>query len=326
MDQTAKMTPKDFFLNLGVVVTLYTSAITFLTLIFEIIDRVFPDALSQGYYSYGYYSSGIRFAIASLVIMFPLCIIITVFNNKQALAVPDKKKLAIRRWLSYLTVFLASLAMAIDLITLINTFLGGEITARFVWKVLSVLIVCGIIFAYYIIDLKTDIVGGKGAKSFAVGVSVVVLAGIVGGFIIIGSPLTQRLRLYDERRVSDLQSIQWQVINYWQKKAALPKVSADLNDSISGYKVPIDPSTSANYEYQVSGATSFKLCATFDLSTADVNSKDYMTRDQNGNYYASVPALDSKGYTVAQDSWTHEKGRMCFDRKIDTDLYPVKVR
>src|SRR3989344_4642503 len=90
-DSSGRMTPKDFFLNLGIVVTLYTSAITFLTLLFEIIDRVFPDALSQGYYTYGYYSSGIRFAIASLVIMFPLCIIISIFNNKEAQIVPEKK-------------------------------------------------------------------------------------------------------------------------------------------------------------------------------------------------------------------------------------------
>src|SRR3989344_3916649 len=159
--ESSKMTPKDFFLNLAVVVTLYTSVITFLTLLFEIIDRVYPDALSQGYYSYGYYSSGIRFAIASLVIMFPLCLVISHLNNRQAQIVPEKKKLAIRRWLSYLTLFLATLAMAIDLITLINTFLGGEITARFTLKVLAVFLVSAIIFIYYMYDLRTETPGGR---------------------------------------------------------------------------------------------------------------------------------------------------------------------
>ncbi len=325
MDTSEKMTPKDFFLNLGVVITLYTSAITFLQLLFEIIDRLFPDALSQGYYSYGYYSSGIRFAIASLVIMFPLVIIISIFNNRQMLAMPEKKKLAIRRWLSYVTLFLASLAMAIDLITLINTFLGGEITARFAWKVFAVFVISGIIFCYYIYDLKREISAGveSKVKSFAIGVSVVVLAGIVGGFVIIGSPFTERLRLFDERRVNDLQNIQWQVVSFWQKKAALPDTLAELNDSISGYTVPADPNGGV-YEYQVTGATAFKLCATFDLSTEEVNKKDYLRKDQRGDYIASTPAPASGFYPGrTQDTWTHVKGRTCFDRTIDKDLYPA---
>jgi hypothetical protein len=190
-----------------------------------------------------------------------------------------------------------------------------------------VLIVCGIIFAYYINDLRRDTVGGAGAKSFAIVVSVIVLAGIVGGFFIIGSPFTQRLRLFDERRVNDLQNIQWQVINYWQKKAVLPAKVSDLNDSISGYSVPSDPETSASYDYVVSGTTSFKLCAVFDLSTADVNSKDYLTKDQSGNYYSSGQTSVAPMYRdSSQNNWIHEKGRTCFDRKIDSQLYPPIIK
>lgn len=321
--QSGKMTPKDFFLNFGVVITLYTSVIAFLSLLFEIINRVFPDALNQGYYSYGYYSSGIRFAIASLVIMLPLCIIISIFNNREALVVPEKKKLAIRRWLSYVTLFLTSLAMAIDLITLINTFLGGEITARFTWKVFAVFLVSAIIFGYYIYDLRTETPGGKGPRIFAGAVSLVVLAGIVGGFVIIGSPFTQRQRLFDERRVNDLQNIQWQVVNYWQKKAELPKSLADLNDSISGYIAPVDPDNSSAYEYKVTDIKKFELCSTFSLSTDEVNGKDYLSRDQKGGIYMTEPMPASIAYpNRTQDTWNHTAGRTCFERTIDTDLYP----
>ncbi len=320
MDQSAKMTPKDFFLNLGVVVTLYTSAITFLTLLFEIIDRVFPDALSQGYYSYGYYSSGIRFAIASLVIMFPLCILISVLNNREAVLVPEKKKLAIRRWLSYVTLFITSLAMAIDLITLINTFLGGEITARFTFKVLSVFLVCAVIFGYYIYDLRAETPGGKGPRIFAGVISFLVFAGIVGGFLIIGSPFTQRLRLFDERRVNDLQNIQWQVVNFWQKKGMLPKTLFELTDSISGYSVPTDP-RGEDYEYEVAGLPlTFKLCATFELSTEEVRGKEYTRKDGSKPYSTT---LIEGYYPYSGDTWTHAKGRTCFDRTIDPGLYPV---
>lgn len=324
MDTSAKMTPKDFFLNLGIVVTLYTSVIAFLTLLFEIIDRVFPDALSQGYYTYGYYSSSIRFAIASLVIMFPLYLVVSAFNNRQAVLVPEKRKLFIRRWLSYLTLFLAALAMAIDLITLINTFLGGEITARFTWKIVAVFLVSAVVFGYYIFDLKQEAGVPASAKPFGVVVSCLVLAGIIGGFFIIGSPFTARLRLFDERRVSDLQNMQWQVINFWQKKGLLPKSSADLKDSISGYSAPTDPQSGTEYEYAATGFTTFRLCGNFALSTEEINKKDYETKDKRygGGIMTSAPASDIY-YPAPRDSWTHKKGRACFERSIDKDLYPV---
>ena len=64
---------------------------------------------------------------------------------------------------------------------------------------------------------------------------------IIAAFFIIGTPNSARLTQYDQQKVSDLQNIQTQIVNYWQKKSALPDSLSDLNDPISGFTVPTDP-------------------------------------------------------------------------------------
>jgi len=90
-----KTTPKDFFLQLGVMTALYVSAISLINLLFQTIDYAFPDALA--YYG-DPYSSGIRIAIASLVIIFPLFIFLSRMNSKDFAIWPEKRELPVRRW------------------------------------------------------------------------------------------------------------------------------------------------------------------------------------------------------------------------------------
>ncbi len=305
IDSRPRMSPKDFFLNLGVMVALYASTISLLNLLFEIINRVWPDALQDYYYSVGVYSASIRWSIAVLVVIFPIYLLISWYFGRDFSANPEKRNLPIRKWLTYLTLFLAGIAIIIDLITLINTFLGGEITTRFVLKVVAVLAVAGVIFGYYIYDLRKG--GENGSRGiFAWIAGGVVLATIIGGFVVIGSPTTARLMRFDEQRVQDLQNIQWQITNYWQQKGTLPVALSELNDSISGYVSPVDPDKKTQYIYERTGLRTFKLCADFSRAS----------EERNGGI--------SKPYGYELENWKHGAGQTCFDRTIDPELYPVK--
>ena len=113
------------------------------------------------------------------------------------------------------------------------------------------LIVAGVIFAYYLYDLRRD-VGQKSSqmKMLVWAVSFGVLASIIGGFFIIGSPFTLRMKRFDERRVNDLQNIQYQIVNFYQRKGVLPNSLDELKDPLSGFNIPLDPDTNASYEYE----------------------------------------------------------------------------
>ena len=306
-----KTTPKDFFVFIGAMAALYASAVSLINLLFEIINASFPDALS---FSYDNFSSGMRWSIASLIIVFPVYIFLSRFINKDLAANFLKKNLGVRKWLTYLTLFIAGVTIITDLILLINTFLGGEITTRFAFKILAVLIVAGTVFAYYLYDLKRD-VGQKSNKMklLAWTVSFAILASIVGGFFIMGSPFTLRMKRFDERRVNDLQNIQYQIVNFYQKKGVLPNSLDELKDPFAGFNIPLDPDTAVSYGYEKVSDIGFKVCADFSLeSDSQIDSK-YMTR----------PMPVSSEIFPVNENWRHNSGRQCFDRKIDKDLYPI---
>ncbi|MDE1988753.1 MAG: hypothetical protein KGI39_03585, partial [Patescibacteria group bacterium] len=273
IENKIKTTPKDFFVFIGSMVALYVSAISLLNLLFVTINASFPDVLN---FSYENFSSSMRWSIASLLIVFPLYVFLSWFINKDLTSNPLNKNLNVRKWLTYLTLFVAGVAIIADLIMVINTFLGGEITARFAFKVLAVLIVAGTAFSYYLYDLRRD-VGQKSDKMklLVCTVSFGVLASIIGGFFIMGSPFSLRMKRFDERRVNDLQNIQSQIVNVYQRKGVLPNNLDELKDPIAGFNVPLDPDTATSYGYEKVADLNFKLCATFSLkSDALIDSKN----------------------------------------------------
>ena len=243
-----------------------------------------------------------RFAIASLIIVFPIFILVSWYLNKIYRREAVVRESKIRKWLIYLTLFITSLIIIGDLVSTINMFLGGEMTVRFILKALSVLSVAVVIFTYYLDDVRRE-TPTKLAKYFASVSAIIILVGVIGAFFIVGSPATVRLMEFDQQKISDLQNIQYQIVNYWQRKEMLPNSLSDLNESISGYKVPVDPQTKSSYEYIVKDTVnlSFELCATFNKPSLK---NAFITLDNNQN-------------------WVHPAGRFCFERIIDKQLYPL---
>lgn len=69
---------------------------------------------------------------------------------------PVKRFSPIRRWLTYLTLFVASCVLIGDVTTLIYNALGGELTSRLILKVVPVGAIAGTVFGYYLSDLRRE--------------------------------------------------------------------------------------------------------------------------------------------------------------------------
>lgn len=149
-----KAEPKDVFLHLLAIVALYTSAISFGSLLFDYINLAFPDVLQGGFYTYTQALGSIRWSISALVVVFPVYIVTTWFLNKSYRKEPLRRSFRIRKWLIYLTLFVAALVIIGDIVGLIYNFLGGELTMRFFLKVVAVFFIAGSIFTYYTWDMK----------------------------------------------------------------------------------------------------------------------------------------------------------------------------
>lgn len=150
-----KSSPKDFFLHLLAIITLYFGAVSFTILIFQYVNVLLPDVLEGDAYHRlrGAYST-IRWQIASLIIVFPTYVLTSWHLTKAYARDPEKRNLRIRRWLIYFTLFAAALIIIGDLVTLVYNLLGGETTIRFLLKIVTVLFVAGSVFGYYFWDLR----------------------------------------------------------------------------------------------------------------------------------------------------------------------------
>ena len=254
----------------------------------------------------------IRGAIAALIIFFPAFLYVSKIVNNDLKNNPEKKDIWVRRWMIYLTLFITGLTIAIDLATLVYRFLGAEdLTLRFFLKVFFVLAVAVTVFRSTLYDLRrTAFEYSRKIKIKMILVLVVILAAIVYGIALIGSPSTQRAKMMDDQRVSDLSSIQGQLVySQWENKGTVPDSLSALNDPISGYTVPTDPETKAPYEYTKISKNSFELCATFKTAALS----------QESNAVRAVPSPNG----ITNENWQHYAGRDCFTRTIDPSLYKI---
>lgn len=148
------LSAREAFLYLLMFLTLYWSAFSFGQLLYQFINRAFADPLQMYYGDTS--SSIIRMDTASLIIAFPVFLWISWILTQGIKKDPDKAASKIRKWLTYLTLFIAAGIIIGDLIALVFNLLAGELTPRFVLKVLTVGGIAGAIFGYYLLELRKD--------------------------------------------------------------------------------------------------------------------------------------------------------------------------
>ena len=127
--------------------------------------------------------------------------------------------------------------------------------------------------------------------AFAVVAALAVIAAVVAGMLVLGSPASQRARRLDQRRVEDLRGAAAGVDLYWTRNARLPSSLDELPSELGSAPAPRDPVSGQPYEYAVRDDRRYQLCATFERdSSTDIDT--YRPRDE---------------------FWTHPAARHCFD-------------
>ena len=95
-----------------------------------------------------------RMTLASIIITFPVYLFLMWRLTKDSAVYPERRQSRLRKWLTYLTLVIASSIITGDLITMLAKLLGGDLTIPFILKVLTILLIIGSIFGYYLWDLR----------------------------------------------------------------------------------------------------------------------------------------------------------------------------
>jgi hypothetical protein len=148
------LSAREAFLYLTLFGTLYLSAYHLGSLVFDLIHRAFPDPALEDHG--GWRFDRIRWSVSSLMIAFPVFLYLSRHTERELAARPVKRLSPVRRWLTYLTLFVAAGVLIGDLTTLVYSVLGGELIVRFLLKVATIAAIAGAIFSHYLLDLRRE--------------------------------------------------------------------------------------------------------------------------------------------------------------------------
>jgi hypothetical protein len=303
------LSAREAFLYLVLFATLYITAFNLGLVLFAIVDRWLPDAV-QNEYASRWATEAIRNGIAALVIAFPIFLFLSTLIGRAMARDPEKRGSAVRKWLTYLTLFVAALVLIGDLTFVLQRLLAGELVARILWKTLVVFAIAGAVFGHYLAELRSDEreggVPGRGSPWLARVAVVAVAATIVLGLVAAGSPRRARLRSLDAQRAGNLKAI-WEQLNRDRLDGRpLPNSLAELAarpgaPALESFR---DPVTHEFYGYRAVDSLTVELCASF----------------------ATEDSLTATGGGESSLFWKHGPGRKCFTLPLkarDGALHPA---
>ena len=292
-------TPKHFVLQLGSLISLYLTLGFLLSLLFGVINLRFPDA-TEGYWAIESGTQAVRLGIAMVLVFFPTYVILTRLVNSLRRKEKNSSYLALTKWLVYLSLLVGGGILLGDLVAIIMAFLEGDMTQRFIYKALAVLIVVGLALYYYILDARGYWLRNEDkSKMYGYGAITLVVVILLIGFSHIDTPSSVREMKLDEKQVTDLQNIQWRLQDYLITSSTTP---ATLTELYKEFDVPQAPEDRPAYTYEQT-QKGFRLCATFAHDSVNPDMQIGMGRDM------SQPIVNP-------DNWNYKAGEYCFDRVI----------
>ena len=256
---------KEAFFYLLIFSTLATWTIGLGCLAFTLIDRWLTDPLFYGYQQ-AFDTYTITTSLASLIVAFPLYLLISRTVIREAVAHPEKLDSSIRKWLTYMALVVAASVFMGDLIAALAYLLRGELTSRFLSKSFVVLALSGGTFFYYFGGLRRTAAAAPklNRDKLMAGLSSAIVAVMLGlGFSQSGPPRVQRELRADSQRVSQLYQLSTAVRNYWTSHASQLPTRIDQLPGIAF----TDPITHAPFEYRILRGSQYELCASFARSS-----------------------------------------------------------
>ncbi len=286
---------KDAFFYLLSFSALGTWSIGLGSLLFTLLELWLPESGARRVR--GDPSYGISGSLASVIVGFPVYLLAMRFILRDLGAHPENHESGVRKWLTYIALFVASGIVTGDLITFLAFFLRGGLTVRFVLKVLTVLVIAGGVFWYYVASMKRALSMQRKDAIFVTAATVLVLAAVSAGMWTLGGPQRQREAAGDSKRVADLRAIAGEIRAQWTRvgESQTRQLPASLSALVSAPGAqPLnleDAATSQPYEYLRREGSSYELCATF-TRIGDEYRKD--------------------AEALPPSFWDHPIGRRCF--------------
>jgi len=294
-----------FFYMLSLVALIFMALSTGM-IIFQIINKNIKDLVDM----YSYDSTALKFAISAIIISTPIYYVLMWLIGKSLFEGKLSKESEIRRWLSYLILFIASVVMIGWLIATIFSFLNGELTLKFILKSLTSIIISATVFTYYFYDIRRAEIAGKKDKIIKIyfySSLAIIIAVLISAFVFVESPAETRNLKRDNEILNRFSNIDGAMNSFFSIKGKLPN---DLNELMANVDYinennTKDPITGQKFDYKVIDDRTYEICSNF------MTSNKGEIKDQ---------------YSYYNDVWPHDKGYQCIKKNILAENTNVKVQ
>lgn len=291
-----------FFYLLSLISLIFT-ALPAGMIIFQVINKYVSDPLAnfQSDFSLG----ALKFAISALLVAAPVYYLISRQINSALFKGDLDKDSGLRKWLTYFILLVSSLIVIGSLIGVVNSFLNGELTGKFILKMLTTIIIPAFVFSYYFYDIKRETLinsKDKNISRFFFGSLAFVILAFAAGLLSVESPRLTRDRLADDKIINNFYSVESAINEYYRINSKLPADLATLQKSQDiqgkGFEpITKDTVSGKDFGYEIASSTAYRLCAEFRTSNANLNNNSYIYNSPSGR--------------------RHEQGWQCFEYTID---------
>jgi hypothetical protein len=288
---------KFVFLYLLHLVSLGFLTVSFGNIIFQIINKFIPDIAAP------YIEN--KFAISALLVSIPIFFGVSFLIQKSLFNGELKKDSGVRRWLTYLILFVSFLIFFGWLIYFVNSFLNGEVSLKFILKTITVLAIAAAVFGFYFYDIRRQAVENikdKFLKIFFIASLVLTVAVFITSFFTVESPAIARDRKLDDAVLNNFYSIDSCVDQYYRETNKMPDGFAVMKTDCPYLTSDVlqDSQTKQAFIYQVTGTTTYQICANFRTSNIG----------KDNNPAQSYPSA------VGANPSAHDKGYQCLKRQV----------
>ena len=270
-------------------------------LAFAWIDRFFTDDLTRDAYAYQWASSGMRWSIASLLVGYPIFLLLGWRLAAKKRRDPDRRRSRVRAWLTYVTLIFAAGAFIGDLVAVVYQFLEGGLTTRFAAKAGVVGAISAVILWNFSREAERTSGGvDLAGQALAVMSTLVVMALVAWAFSVVRSPAAARERIADETRVTNIIAMtrlaDCHLTYFGALKSDFLAMQGALADLAGRQPVaagctesyPYDPSTGAEYRYRVIDGSTYQLCATFEGGWPEGDASGASVRRSISGHYSAA--------------------------------------
>jgi len=278
--------------------------------IFQVINKYVVDQLRE--FQTRFSPDTLKYAISMLVVATPIFYLVMRQIFKSLLASQLDKESGVRRWLVYFILLVSAVVVLGTLVNILNNFLNGELTLKFILKALTVGGIAATVFSFYLYDIRRGDVLNERDNIIIIyfyGSLAIIVATFIFSLFIMESPATTRNRKLDNVIISNFDQIVSTIDSYYSGKGVLP-VSLDEMRKEYNYlsdDVFVDPATGVKFDYRIKSQDEYELCAAFRL-----------TGEADGH--------DSLGNLSQR--WPHAVGYQCLSQKAhdaSPSGSPVKI-